>query len=604
MTVSGVMSKKVRIFACALMVGLMGSNLISSDSAEARRASRGTHNSGGGYAPPSAQIVVDGKTGEVMFSENPDAPRYPASITKVMTLFLLFDELQRGTVRLDSDLTASAFSSRQAPSKIGLRPGEKISVEDAIKAVVTKSANDVAVTIAENIGGSEEAFALRMTAKARRLGMNRTSFANASGLPNVKQVTTARDLATLGRAIQEQHPQLYRYFTTRSFTWKGHRIGNHNRLIGRIQAVDGIKTGFIRASGFNLLTSAKEDNRHVVAVVLGGRSASARDSRMQQLVLSYLPRASRGARTAPVMADASAERDIPASIRPAVVAAAALPLVPAPASQTAQTTTPLPVAAPTSLKADASASLVPAPNPHAVTSIAVVETSPSAAQRVAQAISTTTPNSGGMRWVSGPQPSSTGSVPVAYTNTATGISTPASAPQVIKSSSPDLPEKSQDVIVKAAAPVQAPSTISELAAANYQTSVAVKTVSVAPIDLNEMNQLSEPAPASTAKVEPQSPVVEQVSAPAAKNTPPAPARSGWFIQIGATDNAGGAEQLLESARNKAGQVLASAEPFTEPVAKGDATLYRARFAGFNEKTAQAACKALKKNSISCFTIKN
>jgi D-alanyl-D-alanine carboxypeptidase len=257
----------------------------------------------GGYAPPTAQIVVDAKSGKVLFAENPDAPRHPASVTKVMTLYLLFEQLDRGKMTLQTELKVSPFAQRQAPSKLGVSAGDTITVEDAIKAIVTRSANDVAVVIAENIGGSESNFAQLMTRKARAIGMSHTVYRNASGLPDSGQITTARDLATLGRAIQSRFPKYYPYFAMRGFSYDGDYIGNHNKLLGRVEGVDGIKTGFTRMSGFNLLTSAKLDGRHIVAVVMGGRTGAQRDNQMVRLVETYLPRATTGG-SLPVIAEA------------------------------------------------------------------------------------------------------------------------------------------------------------------------------------------------------------------------------------------------------------------------------------------------------------
>lgn len=268
--------------------------------AEARRRSV---SKGGGYNPPYAAMVVDAKTGRVLHATNEDALRHPASVTKVMTLYLLFEQIERGRFRLDSPLKVSAFAARQAPSKIGFRPGDTIEVEDAIKALVTKSANDVAVTVAENVAGSEEEFAEQMTRKARQLGMSRTVFKNASGLPDVGQVTTARDLIVLGRALQDRFPRYYPYFSTANFVYEGRSYRNHNRLLGRIEGMDGIKTGYTRMSGFNLLTSVKADGRHLVAVVLGGRSAGARDAQMASLLNANLDRAFAGSRTAPTVGE-------------------------------------------------------------------------------------------------------------------------------------------------------------------------------------------------------------------------------------------------------------------------------------------------------------
>ncbi len=244
-----------------------------------------------------AAFVIDARTGKVLFSRNADAPRYPASLTKMMTLYVLFDELKAGRMKMTTRLKVSKYASRQAPSKLGLKPGSTIQVRDAIRALVTKSANDVAVVVAENISGSESAFARRMTTVARGMGMSRTTFRNASGLPNTAQKTTARDMATLGRALQQHHPKYYRYFATRSFKYRGRRYGNHNRLLGRVKGVDGIKTGYTRASGFNLVSSVKRGKRHIVAVVMGGKTGRSRNAHMTQLINGYLPKAGTRGRT-------------------------------------------------------------------------------------------------------------------------------------------------------------------------------------------------------------------------------------------------------------------------------------------------------------------
>jgi D-alanyl-D-alanine carboxypeptidase len=240
------------------------------------------------YSPLFASIVVDGNSGEVLNATNADALRHPASLTKIMTLYLLFEQLEAGRMRLDTHLKVSEHASQQAPTKLGLRPGQTIVVDDAIKAVVTKSANDAAVTIAENLAGDEAEFARLMTQKAHAIGMSRTTYVNASGLPDDDQITTARDQAVLGRAIQERFPRYYRYFSTPEFVYHGREMRNHNHLLGEVGGVDGIKTGYTRASGFNLVTSVHRDGRYLVAVVLGGRSASERDERMRELISAHI----------------------------------------------------------------------------------------------------------------------------------------------------------------------------------------------------------------------------------------------------------------------------------------------------------------------------
>ncbi|QBR70001.1 D-alanyl-D-alanine carboxypeptidase [Beijerinckiaceae bacterium] len=292
-------------------------------------------------ASPSkiAAVVVDGNTGRVLYARNENDRRYPASITKVMTLYLLFEQLEKGHLRLDSEIRVSAHAAAQKPTKLGLRPGETISVDNAIKAVVTRSANDIAVTIAEALGGSEERFAELMTNKAHALGMNSTHFANASGLPNDEQLTTARDLAILGRAIQERFPRYYRYFSTHVFYYAGAAIKNHNHLLGRVEGMDGIKTGYIRASGFNLLTSVKRNGRYIVSVVLGGSSARTRDKIMADLIEDQIDNGAT-VRTAALITEAAAPaqvaeateipRAIPRAVQPEPKAPTGLAFAPNP----------------------------------------------------------------------------------------------------------------------------------------------------------------------------------------------------------------------------------------------------------------------------------
>jgi D-alanyl-D-alanine carboxypeptidase len=260
-------------------------------------------------AAPYADIVVDANSGAVLHATNPDARRHPASLTKIMTLYLLFEQLDAGKLKLDTPLKVSAEASGQSPTKLGLKPGSSLAVEDAIKGMVTRSANDAAVVVAEAIAGSEDDFARLMTRKAHALGMKDTVYKNASGLPDDDQVTTARDQSTLGRAIQERFPRYYKYFSIRSFTFRGESISNHNHLLGKVEGVDGIKTGYINASGFNLVTSVHRGNRYLVAVVMGGSSGGSRDARMRELINDKIALASIK-RTAPMVAEASGTPDV------------------------------------------------------------------------------------------------------------------------------------------------------------------------------------------------------------------------------------------------------------------------------------------------------
>jgi D-alanyl-D-alanine carboxypeptidase len=281
------------------------------DPAQARVKSKRDHHRpraihGPSYHPPYADIVVDDKSGLVLHEVSADEPRHPASLTKIMTLYLLFEQLEAGKLSLDTELPISTRAALQNPTKLGLKPNQTIKVEDAIKGLVTKSANDAAVVVAEAIGGSEDDFAKLMTAKAGALGMLGTTYVNASGLPAEAQITTARDQAILGRAIQHRFPLYYQYFATPSFRYKGAEMHNHNHLLGQVKGVDGIKTGYTEASGYNLTSSVRRDEKHIVAVVLGGTSNGARDARMRQLIEAHILQASTQ-RTAPILVEANGQ---------------------------------------------------------------------------------------------------------------------------------------------------------------------------------------------------------------------------------------------------------------------------------------------------------
>jgi D-alanyl-D-alanine carboxypeptidase len=259
---------------------------------------------GPGYNPPYAAIVVDANSDQVLHEANPDAPRHPASLTKIMTLYMLFEQIEAGKFKLDTPLQVSVHAALQTPTKLGLKANSTISVEDAIKGMCTRSANDAAVVVGEAIGGTEADFAALMTEKARALGMANTTYVNASGLPAEEQITTARDQAILGRAVQDRFPVYYRYFSIVNFRYRGKDIHNHNGLLGQVRGLDGIKTGYTEASGYNLVTSVRRDERHIVAVVLGGKSGAARNERMRALIEEHILRGS-ARRTAPPITEAA-----------------------------------------------------------------------------------------------------------------------------------------------------------------------------------------------------------------------------------------------------------------------------------------------------------
>jgi D-alanyl-D-alanine carboxypeptidase len=524
--------------------------------------------------PRYAAIVYDVNAGGVLYAANADGLRHPASITKVMTLFMLFEQLQAGRLSLDSRLPVSAHAAAQAPTKLGLRAGSTLRVEDAILGMVTRSANDAAVVVAEALGGTERAFAAMMTRKARSLGMSRTVYRNASGLPDSGQVTTARDLAMLGVAIQDRFPRYFRYFSTRSFVYQGRGIANHNRLVGSVEGVDGIKTGYTRASGFNLLTSLRRGDRQLVAVVLGGRSGSSRDATMRQLLADYVPRAYAGARrTGPALARAEEPAPLPRlksqplspaheilvqaeMLEPDLAATPMQPrLAPSPAPQ--GTVRPAVIAdAPRPKAGGPVAAPVRRPEPASVPAIA--STKPSARSSAKPAVEAAPAQEGGpvLRWVQGPAP----------------VTAPATRPARTSVSVDTVPD----------------------------TTSAVQLVRTKTFRVDEGSESVTQLAALEAQVGPAPSPQTEAAVPAVMPAADVPGRTGWIIQIGATDSEVAARKLLDRARSSAQRALASAEAFTESVDKNGSRLWRARFAGFGDhKEANAACAALKSRAFAC-----
>ncbi|TCS61261.1 D-alanyl-D-alanine carboxypeptidase family protein [Varunaivibrio sulfuroxidans] len=241
-----------------------------------------------------ASFIIDVNTGKVLHAVNPDTRNYPASLTKMMTLYLVFQALDQGRLHLNEKLTVSRHAARQQPSKLGLNAGEKISVRDAIRAVAIKSANDIAVVLGERLGGSERKFALMMTAEARKLGMKRTTFRNASGLPNRGQMSTARDMATLALAIIRDYPKKYHYFSEETFNYDGSTFRNHNKLLTTYDGMDGVKTGYIRASGFNLVASVRRGGTRLIGVIFGGKTSRKRNAQMTAILNRAFAKIDRG----------------------------------------------------------------------------------------------------------------------------------------------------------------------------------------------------------------------------------------------------------------------------------------------------------------------
>lgn len=571
--------------------------LMSSESAEARRYKHRRHHHHvvrESYSPQFSSIIVDGNSGAVLSSNNPDAIRRPASLTKIMTLYLLFERLDAGKMKLDTEMEVSEHASEQAPTKLGLKPGQTLRVEDAIKGLVTRSANDAAVVIAEAIAGDEDEFAKLMTRKARALGMSKTTYRNASGLPNDEQLTSARDQATLGRAIQDRFPRYYRYFATTVFNWRGQSIRNHNRLLGNVEGIDGIKTGYTRASGFNLVSSMHRGSRHLVGVVLGGRSGSSRDATMRNLLAENLEKGSTKRTVAAVTErnggdgavevaeaqTAAAEPGLAATpttrsiAKPSLMAAAAAAL-PAPQA-----------------KVEPQAKPEPAPLTSGVIQTQAISTVPGAAEPMKPVKVKTVQVKAGPVKLAAAGPSQPVAPPV--TSAIPARPEVAETSNAVVANVTDSRIEAAKEALRAAMPQQPAGhgtghgvlgvlPASSLTQAPAQASPHAQTMAYA-----------DPAPAPRAQ--PQNEAV--------KPTAPAVVRTGWIVQVGALESENEAKQRIDLARNKA-SLLSKADPFTETTtSKDNRTLYRARFAGLDKDQAEAVCKTLKRADISCMTVRN
>ncbi|MGN6310900.1 MAG: serine hydrolase [Xanthobacteraceae bacterium] len=553
--------------------------ILTTDTADARRRHRHHrhhhHAVQQSYNPAFASIIVDANSGATLTATNADGLRFPASLTKIMTLYLLFERLDAGKISLNTEMPVSAHAASQAPTKLGLRPGQTIRVEDAIKGLVTRSANDAAVVIAEFIGGDEDDFAQMMTRKARSLGMTRTVYRNASGLPNDDQVTTARDQSTLGRAIQDRFPRYYRYFATASFNYRGRNIRNHNHLLGKVEGVDGIKTGYTRASGFNLVTNLRRGNRHLVGVVMGGRSYSARDAIMRNLLAENLEKAS-GRRTVAAIAERSSSEANAAAAEEAAQSRPAAPVQVQGAIQVAAAEAPPPLPPTRSITAAAPApkapvadraAIEPAPLTNGVIQSKTLSTIPGSTEPMKPVrVKTVQVRSGQVKVASaGPAPLGT------MSNDAADISGSVSAREL---------------------PAQPP---------NHGTGKGILGVLPASnVAAPAERQVQQAAVETSSRSAPQT-----VQAHGAIKPTTAAVHSGWIVQVGALESESQARQRLEAARDHAKGMLGKADPFTETVVtRGDKKLYRARFAGLERDQAEAVCKRLKRSDISCITIRN
>jgi D-alanyl-D-alanine carboxypeptidase len=601
---------------------------ITTDTAQARRyyrhhVSHARHqDSGDSYSPRYSAIIVDGNSGATLTATDPDGSRHPASLTKIMTLYLLFERLESGKMKLDTEMPVSEHAADQDPTKLDLRPGSTIKVEDAIKGLITRSANDAAVVIAEAIGGSEDEFATMMTRKARALGMSRTVYRNANGLPNDEQVTTARDQATLGRAIQDRFPRYYRYFSTTSFTFRGQNIRNHNHLLGSVDGVDGIKTGYTRSSGFNLVTSMHRGNRFLVGVVMGGRSGGSRDAIMRGLLAENL---SKSATTRTVAA--IAERN--GADAPTEVAEAAPQPKPAPApveqqeaAVSADAWTPPAMRTPPASKVAnalaAATAAVPPPKAELKAEVkAETKTEPApltAGVIQTQAISSIPGSSEPMK----PVKVKTVHVKAGAMKLASAGPSQPAAPMPASAPEPTVPETSNAVVAKAAEvarpePVKSEPARVEAARAEMPQQppghgTGNGVLGVLPAATASAPPAPAPQPVAVASMAPLPAPVVQPATQAPQAMPPSASvkvHTGWIVQVGALETEAEAQARIDAARNSSRGLLSNADSFTEPVvAKDNRKLFRARFAGLERDQAEAVCRMLRRSDIACMAVRN
>ena len=502
--------------------------------------------------PAFSAITVDASTGKIIYSKNIDAKRFPASLTKVMTLYLMFQEIDAGRMSFSTRMKVSKRAAAQQPSKLGLKVGSTITARDAMFALITKSANDAAMVVAEHIGGSQKGFAKRMTRQARAMGMTRTKFTNPNGLPDKRQVTTARDLATLGLRIQRDFPKYYKHFATRSFKYGKRKYRNHNRLLGKLKGVDGIKTGYTRASGFNLLSSRTLGTRSLVAVVIGGRSGRSRNAFMTKILKRDLRKASRGSRKIALVAGNTPGYSASAEARESKI------------NKTKSRK-----------QIDTESRFVPLPREKP----GLRQSDTAQLAKLASAYEHTVP-------VADPVGALVARTPQPATGRQVDNGSSANGVTFTSVVVPTNAAKGDSLVVADAMGQLASSAVSEkdqsriLPFAQQPTQPSVQTGSV-----SKARTVSATDPNRTAK--------EQASSAH---------HASWNIQIGAFPTREGARDRLAAAKTSRVAELKTATPFLMPVAKNGSTLYRARFSGLNRKQATRACRQLKRAGVGCFPL--
>ena len=538
-----------------------------------------------------AALILDANTGAVLHNEDGDAPRHPASLTKMMTLYLTFETLQSGRLKMSDKLTISDAAAAVAPSKLDLDPGDQITVSDAIRAVITKSANDIAVALAERIGGSETNFARLMNARAREIGMSRTHYENASGLPNDDQITTARDMATLALRLQDDFPQYYPLFATRTFTYGGKSFRNHNTMLNTLPGIDGIKTGYTRASGFNLVSSWHRGDRHLIGVVFGGDTAAERNAEMRVLLAKMVTRASSTKSRHPAMiarlkgepkvAQRPAKRKPPVAVADAgdtSPRAPAMPASPAAAPQDPET-------------------------PVQIFKVRAVPLQPKV--RHAPSADETTDMEDSER---DPQPRAPGAETLPVAVTAANAPLRAFAPAGLSSSREFQPASAADASV----PQPAPTRIATLGTSD----VPAITASIPrPVEAKPRHLAAARKTAKSTGADLHEPPVIRGTPPSTLGAQARALRGGsetrvasqasggrYAVQIGAYGSIDDAQHALSNVQGRAGKLLAGASTVTNPAMKDGHQIFRARFTGLDAQRATSACNALRRQSVDCFVM--
>ncbi|MDO8287958.1 MAG: serine hydrolase [Parvibaculum sp.] len=555
--------------ACLLTLALC---LSATDADAARKKKKATP-----YNPKAASLVMDAYSGRILYSSNADLQCYPASLTKVMTLYLLFEKLQQGKVTLNTRMKVSSRAAAQAPSRLGLNPGATIRVEDAILALVTKSANDIAVVVAEHLGGTEQQFATLMTAKAKSLGMSRTRYMNASGLPNKQQLTTARDQARLAHRMQTDFPRYYAYFGTKTFAWDGKVFKNHNHLLGKYEGTNGLKTGYTAASGFNLTTTVKRDGKSVIGVVLGGKTARARDLQMISILDRTMP-------TAIAMRDgntklASLDTTTRFSTGPA----------------------PKPVSRPDTAALDALvASVEDEPDPDEASYTGTEQVASLRAHTPLRPVPTVLPPVKKIavaeipKSAPAPAPIAIAAAPVAKPVVLAAVTAPVIA----------APKPASSKV--ATAPLDQATAYALAALGKAEGPVRSASRELGNMIITPANASEGPQPAAPVlglRMAVNESTLRTPQRGWTEKDPLIPSGT-WIIQIGAYSDQGDAVSRIRDAIKAAPTELATAVPVTIPVLSADnRTLYRSRFGGFEgEKQARNACGRLARQKISCIAI--